>query len=430
MDIALYTLRAVAYAIIQPPLAIVLIGLAIIFYRQNKKTTVMQTMIIGESIDSPLELTLSQVVVGVFAGVIGSLMLSYVGVIFDKNSNVYIIFIISLILMMVKPRFICFSYSGALLGLISICLTAFSSVSPELKDIINVDIVALITLIGVLHFIEGLLVMTDGKRGTIPIFTNKDGKIVGGFAFKRYWALPIAVMIITGVSTSAFGAQTQTPNWWPILKSNTAPDILKNAVISLTAVYGVIGYNAVTFTKSKAQKTIHSGLAIAIYGIILSIVAQLARFGVVGQVSAILFMPIAHDLMLKLQRSYEIKGTPKYVSDENGIMVLEVAPNSPAYQMGIKSGDLLVEVNEKKIEKEEDILNAVKNETKYIVFKVKKAKGYLEDVTYRYISDKKYLGVVFVPRGIPKDSVIVKYENNKFQNVLEKMKEKHKDDDL
>ncbi len=54
MNVTIYTLKSVAYAITEPSLFIVLIILGILFYRQNRKTAIMQKMIIGESINSPL----------------------------------------------------------------------------------------------------------------------------------------------------------------------------------------------------------------------------------------------------------------------------------------------------------------------------------------------------------------------------------------
>jgi hypothetical protein len=82
----------------------------------------MQKMIIGERLSSPLELTISQIVLGIFAGAIGSIILAYCGVIFEGNSGIELIFLISVFLMFWSPRFICFAYSGAALGLISFIL--------------------------------------------------------------------------------------------------------------------------------------------------------------------------------------------------------------------------------------------------------------------------------------------------------------------
>lgn len=59
MDLVMYTLRSVAYVIVEPSLMIMLIILGIIFYSKNRKLVAMQKMIIGEEVNSPLELTLS-----------------------------------------------------------------------------------------------------------------------------------------------------------------------------------------------------------------------------------------------------------------------------------------------------------------------------------------------------------------------------------
>lgn len=440
MDILLYTLRSEAEALLDPGLALVLILLAVMLYRQNTKTTVMQKMIIGERINSPFELTISQIVIGIFAGVAGSIILSYLGVAFDENSAIFLIFIISIIFMFWNPKFICFAYSGGLIGLISILLELISKVYSKtsinlmgtiinLKDIniLKIDVGALMTMVAVLHLVEGILVMIDGKRGTIPVFSNRDNKIIGGFAFKRYWALPIALLLIMNkTDVSGLTEQVATPGWWPLLKIS-ALHFIKDAAIMLTPFYGVIGYNGVTFTRGKSEKTFVSGTALIIYSIALFLVAQLTPLGYFYKIAAVIFAPAAHEFMLYYTRYLEVKGKPKFVSSEDGIMVLEVAPNSPAEEMGIKSGDLLVEVNGKKIDTEQDVLAAAKEVGSFIYFKIKKVTSELKEVSYNKMNSGKRLGIVLVPRNIPGDSIVVKYDEGKFKDVLDKLK--NKDDD-
>ncbi len=87
---------------------------------KNRRVSIMQKMTVGESLNSPLELTLSQLVLGIVAGAIGSIILSSLGIVFNQNSGIELIFMVSLFLVFIKKRFVCFSYSGAILGLISI----------------------------------------------------------------------------------------------------------------------------------------------------------------------------------------------------------------------------------------------------------------------------------------------------------------------
>jgi hypothetical protein len=443
MSILLSTLRAIAYTLTNFDMALVLVILAVILYRQNKKTTVMQKMIIGDSLNSALELTISQIVIGIFAGVLGSIIISFLGVAFDENSAIYLIFLISIFFMFWKPKFICFAYSGAVLGFISLFLELISKAYAGVKlnvfgstlnladvNVLKIDIGGLMTVVAVLHLIEGILVMLDGKRGAIPVFTNRDEKIIGGFALRRNWVLPVALFFIIGNASSAgLTHNVATPGWWPILKSSPLTRMAKDAAVSLFAYYGIIGYSTVTFTRNKDQKVLSSGIGLIIYSIALFSASLLAPLGYIYQLFVVVFAPLAHELMLNVQRYMEVNGTPKYVSSEEGIMVLEVAPNSPAFEMGIKSGDMLLQVNEKKIDNEQDILTAAKEGLNYISFKLKRGLDKLHDVSYNKLSGEKRLGIVFVPKNVPGEELITKFDEDKFKEVFDKAKSEDKDKD-
>ena len=430
MDIVVHTLRTVASAIVDPSNAFILIMIGLIFYNKNKKIAIMQKMIMGESLDSPFELTISQIVIGIIAGVAASLMFTFLGLVFDENSNIYLLFMLSLFFMAFKPRFICFSYSGAVLGLTSLVFKYAAIIlnMPKL-DIINIDILTLMTLVGVLHIVEGSLVMLDGSRGAIPVFTNRDNKIVGGFALKRYWALPIAILILLSSATSDLvaGQSLMTPQWMPTIRGDIVSRILKNSIIASIALYGVIGYSSITFTKTKGKKSLFSGALIMGYGILLTGISQLAVYGVVYQLFILIFAAGFHEAMLQLEKHMELTLKPKFVSSDEGIMVLEVAPRSPAFQMGIQSGDLIVQLNDKKIETEEEMLHIIKGNFNSLSLKIKKPSGEFKDMSYINISGNKRLGIVIVPRELPKDNSIVKMDDESFKDVLEKMKDIDKD---
>ncbi|HEY5561878.1 MAG TPA: PDZ domain-containing protein [Clostridiaceae bacterium] len=442
MNIAIYTVRSVADALLQPYLVIMLILVSIMLFRQNKKTSDMQKLIMGESQNTALELTISQIVIGIIAGTICSLILSYLGVIFLEESAISLIFVLSIVLMFWRPRFICFSYSGAILGLFSIALSAISfsglkqisilgnNINLTGIDFLKIDIVSLVTLIGIIHLVEGFLVIIDGDRGALPVFTNRDEKIIGGFAFQRYWVLPIAVLLLLKSNNAISGSGQDMPLWWPLLKTNIPLKMLIAAGVGLVPFYGVLGYSNITFTMEKKKKTLTSGIIIALYGVLLTLVAQLARLGYAGSIFAVIFMPLAHEALLYAQRHFEINGNPKYVSGEDGIMVLDVSVNSPAHEMGIKSGDKLIEINNQKIVDEEEILKILMEGVNFIWFKIKEANGNLKDVSYNKMNKFKRLGIVFVPKGIPKDTTIIKFSDTKFSDFLDKFKKDNKDDDI
>lgn len=421
MDLILYTLRAVAYAIIEPAHIITLVILGVIFYFKNKKVSMMQRLTLGESINSPLELTLSQISLGIIAGAVASVILALLGVMFNENSGIEFIFLISIVLLFFKKKYMCFSYSSSILGLISILANIFADVTNT-EVYLNIDILSLMTFVGVMHIIEGLLVIVDGSRGAIPVFTNKDNKILGGFAYNRFWALPVAIFIIfSGNSSSVMTTAVETPTWWPILNNKETMLILASTIISAIPFYGVLSYNSITFTKKKKEKTLYSGVGILIYGLILSVVSQLAAYGIVGQIIVITFAPIGHEFMLKIQEKLEKRGKYIYYTDDSGVSVLEVSPYSYFYRDGIRRGDRIIEVNNEKAQSEVDVIKVIKKELREISIKVIRISGEIVDL--KIIPEKNRLGILLVPKMV-QDNKMYKVEENNFKKVLEEMKKK------
>lgn len=430
MNITLYTLRALAELITDPLSLFTMFMLGIVLYRKNKKTTVMQRMITGEIYDSPLELTLSQIVIGIASGVLASMILSYLGILFDQDSLVFLIFFISFILMFINSKFICFSYSASVLGFASLLLSSISKGfnMPGL-DPFKIDVVSLMSAVAILHFIEAIMVMVDGGRGSIPVFSERDGKIVGGFSFQRYWVMPIALFfLITNKSLLTGGASAPLPNWWPLVKPMISEEILKKAAVSLAAFIGVIGYSSVTFTKGKREKLTSSALSILVYSLILFSLSQIARYSIYLQVLVLFFAPFGHEIMLRLGKRSEGIKEPKFVSTEEGIMILQVNVNSVAERMGAKSGDIITEVNGENLKGNDDVIlqNLVVGTTgplNDVILKVIR-NGKTLELTSRFKGEDRRLGLVYVPRSIPKNSKVVKLEENKFSDILHKIKNK------
>ena len=422
MELILYTLRTVAYAIVEPMHIFMLVVLGIMFYTKIKRISIMQKMTIGEMINSPLELTLSQISLGIIAGAIVSVILSMLGIIFNENSGIEVMFMISILLLFIKKRFICFSYSGAVLGAISILSSSLASVTNT-SSYINVNILELMTFVGIMHMLEGILVMFDGGRGAIPVFSNRDEKIVGGFAYNRYWALPVAIFIaITSNISTAVTSSVATPDWWPIINKSQALLMLSSSIISAIPLYGVVSYNSVSFTKRKNVKPVYSGVGILIYGIILTLVSQLAQFGIIGQIIVVIFAPLGHEFMIKIQNKIEKSGQYIYFTDDNGVSVLEVAPTSPAYESGIRRGDKILEVNGEKVLSEVEIFKAVRENFNEISFKVKKITGEIVDLSI--LPKNKKVGMLLVPRMVKVDNAI-SVDNDDFKKVLDEMKKKN-----
>lgn len=421
MELIEYTLRALAHTIADPTLALVLLLLGIFFYRKNRKIAIMQKLMIGERFLSPLELTLSQLVIGILGGCVASVILTLLGIMFNDPSGIQLLFLISFFLMLMKPRYICFSYSGAVLGMVAVISNLIGY-----KTVISIDIFSLLMLIGVLHAIEGILIAIDGSRAAVPVFSEKKGRLVGGFALERYWPLPLVIFIVLNNNLMVSGDAIASPSWWPLLKNGNIA-LLATSVLSAMPIYGVLGYKSITFTKDKRKKALTSGMYTFVYGLILIAVAQFTKFGLAFEFLALIFMPLAHEGMLWIQVYFENKGTAKYMSDEEGLTILDVVPNSIAYKNGIKSGDKILAINGEEIEEYTMLYDFLSKGLKELTLKVKDRHGSIRDVLLNIPNGSRRIGVIVIPKTVPKDDSIVEISEKRFRDILNKLKNKDKD---
>lgn len=421
MDLIIHSLKSIAVAIIEPMHLVMLVVFGIIFYLKNVKIVSIQKMTLGEGLNTPLELTLSQIVLGILAGAIGSIVLSVLGVTFSENSGIEFIFMISILSLFYKKKYISYAYSSAILGVIGISLNIISS-SIGMKLFLNVDILSLMTFVGVMYILEGLLIIVDGNRGAIPVFTKKEDKIVGGFSFSRYWPIPIAILMIFNNSIAGEDSiYSNVASWWPIINNKAVLSLLATAMIASIPLYGIMGYSNVTFTQEKKTKSLRCGSAILVYGISVALVAQLANINIVGQIISIIYTPLAFELIMRYEYRVEKKGQCLYVSDDEGIMVLEVTPNSPAYEVGIKRGDKIIEINGQNIKSEGDIFKAARDCILQVPMKVKNNSGQV--LEYIIQPRNKRLGLLLVPKMVKREDMF-EIKPDDIKNIINELKNK------
>lgn len=425
MDLLRYTMEQVSYAIVEPSYAFILIMMAIVFYMKNKKSAVMEKMILGKNSISAFELTISQIVMGIIGGVLASIALTFLGVTFFDFSNIFIIFIISIGLMFFNPKLVCFSYSGAILGLIS-SMMYFLSLALEKPgiNILKIDVASLIALVAVMHMVEGILVFFDGKRGAIPVFSGRDKKIIGGFAYKRQWILPMILLLMVQATQGLSGqGGVEVPQWWPLVNHRKNVELFLTVTIGALPIFAGLNYSTITFTKSKEKKPRFSGAIIFGYGAFLILLSALGDINPIMDVALLLIMPISHEFMLYIDRNSEKQGKVKYFSTEEGVCVLEVAPNSAAKKLGLKVGDLILEVNNVKVDRDEVVYNALERTPNSISFKVKRNNGEVKELLGKNIPADEKLGFIIVPRNLPNNVSVIKNKEDSFGDIFNKIKE-------
>ncbi|MDO4535862.1 MAG: PDZ domain-containing protein [Clostridium perfringens] len=399
MDLVLATIRSISYAIINPALAVLLLIIALLFYIRNRKINFLQSMVLGERLNSPLELTISQVVIGIIAGTVTSLVLTSLGITFYEDSGIEFLFIISIIVMLYKPRIFSFPYVAAILGILSVVIP-YNSIGQVIQ--IKVDVPNIIILVGVISVIEGILIIIDGRKGYIPVFTNRNGEILGGFIFKRCWSLPIAFFIVLNSINGLSLNNLSISNIYLLIAEKDLVPITTVAILAILPFYSIIGFEAVTFTKNKIRKTISSGFVMIIYGTILFFLSLLSTYGVSLKILSIILMPSIYIIIKYIEKYIEKKSKPLFVSNEEGICILDVVPKSIAFKEGVRGGDKIIAIDGLKPFNEVQILKAIRNKYINTTLKIKNIKGEIKDYVISGESKESRFGIVLVPINIRK----------------------------
>ena len=109
---------------------------------------------------------------GMLIGLMASFLIVIIGITIDYQAILFI-WPLALILMLFNQRYMCFSYAGGIVSLLSL-ITGWP----------KIDVSAIIALIGILHLMESVLIMLDGHRDGVPVWMEHSRfKPVGAYLF-------------------------------------------------------------------------------------------------------------------------------------------------------------------------------------------------------------------------------------------------------
>lgn len=277
--------------------------------------------------------TLAATLFGLAGGLIGSVLIIIIGLPLTGSTSVFmLLLIVAVLLMLINPRFLCLAYAGGIVSLFYI-LTGWPPV----------NIFQLLALIALLHMVESILIFFSGHLGAVPSFFKSGGRIVGGFTLQKFWPIPLVALTVAGYSLSQ-EVQGNMPGWWPLIKPGEEGKTLFFEYALVYVVAG-LGYGDLAIAHNPREKSKLSAFYLAIYSIILLVLAVSSQFLQVLAPVAALFSPLGHELVIYLGKKIELGGKPLYTPSARGIKVLDVLSDSTAWHMGIRSGDVLIAVN-------------------------------------------------------------------------------------
>lgn len=314
---------------------ILIMALVFIFvYRQYAKILQYEQGFFSLKRINPLMETVTSLVYGIGGGMLATMLFILLGVSISDAGVAYL-WLAAILLMLINQRFLCFAYAGSLVSLMAL-ITGF----PQ------IHVATLMALVAILHLVESLLILVNGYHNASPMFfKHKSGKVVGGFALRKFWPMPTIALVAVVMLSSGMDLQSvPMPDWWPIFQPGLeVPEshVMLHILFPLVVALGYSDFVQTELPKTKARRS--AGMLL-VYSLVLLSLAVLANAYSWLAILPVTFAPLGHELVIYMGRRREKENSPIFLGEE-GVMVLAVYPNSPAEQMGLEVGDVIRSIN-------------------------------------------------------------------------------------
>lgn len=342
-QIMYFTLIDIKNILISPFFILLFLIILLQYYQKNKSI-----YNISRKDNSIIWDTLNSTIFGVIGGFITTIAFMYLEVQIVPKDYIYIL-IVAIILSLINPRFMCFAYSGSLVSLYS-----------QLFNKNLVDRQQIMIVVATLHLVESILILINGNSGRSPVYMKHKHDFVGGFNFHRFWPVPFIVFIWDGL-------------------------------IRPIPFMAILSYSDYTYSYPR-RKTIKTGIWMLLYSLLLLYLSRYRFQEYLVPIYAI----VGHEIIIKLNIMIEEKKVPLFKNPKKGLKVISVSYNSVAKDLGIKPGDIVLNINGVELEDEKDIreINMLKNKNVTVdYFSLKR--GIVRRI---YEGKGKTLGILTVPR--------------------------------
>lgn len=375
---------ALLHLLIQPYYYIALIFIVLYYRRQ----VALERKLIHVKLHSWGKETWRTVWSGLAMGLLVSIAAILLGVSLTGTA-VACIWVVSILLSLIRVRYLCFAYSIGVLGIIQFIFSFFPNalqndgfVGNIATTIREMDIPALLVLAALLHMAEALLARWQGAGLATPLFLKgKRGMVVGGYQLQAFWPLPLFLLIPSG-------AGTMDLPWQPLLGGGLG-------IVSLPVI---IGFSEMTQGMLPGRKVARTSGRLLAYSIVLMCLALLAAWWSPLTLLAALAALVLHEGLSWYSALEERSISPIFVHPQRGRKVLAVLPGSPGQELGILPGEILLKVNGLVLTDAAQLHEALRKNPAFCKLEVLNREGeskYLQSPIYD--GDHHQLGIILVP---------------------------------
>lgn len=301
--------------LVNSPQWIILIAAAVMFYIKNVQEASLRKLVLGESENHPLVLTFYQVFYGLVGGFVISLLAGLFQIAFFSYLEVAIIFMLSIFSVTRFSNYVNVGLHGLSVFLLLYLL--------EGRLLSSHDLIQIYLFLGLSMIVQGLIFLASYEGGALPVLFSRKDELRGGFRIERSFMLPSVAAFVTAGGS-----------------------ILGSSLLFLPVLqFFSVKETVMTFGK-KEGRFILSALKI-LFGTVILLLSYFVSYRMEWTYLLLVGMPGLLYLEPLVFRYMEKKRSPRYVSNEEEIMVLEVRENSAAYLAGLRSGDRIYQVDGK-----------------------------------------------------------------------------------
>lgn len=339
---------------------------------------------------SSLRRIVSATMQGFIAGIVGSLLMAGLGLPLTLTPYFLLLLPIAILLSLFNTRYLCFSYSAALLGLINMGILGLNYFGAGISEL-GLNGSGLLALVGVLHLMEAFLIFIDRSDDAIPI-PIKQGKRVGvAFIVRRIWPLPFAMLIMSSMLSPQVNQAISMPSWWPLLEANYFAEAFMYGLLPITAI---IGYNNVAIGTTLMQRRRKTSYSLVLYSIFLISLAILSINSIILQVIGLIAMPVLHEFIILMDQVQEMTQLPAIQAPLKGLKIIQVKKRSPSWYLGLKVEDILLEVDGTILKQSRDLQSVFRgSHGRRVTIKVEKKHGKIKDYEWTVSGGLSKFGV-------------------------------------
>lgn len=324
---------------------------------------------------------------GTAGGFIGSLLLIFLGLNLSQLGLEYL-WPVALGLMLLNLRFLCFAYAGGVVALSSL-----------LFGWPVVDVPQVMVMVAVLHITESFLIAISGYSTMPVVLRRENGQMVGAFNLQNFWPLPLVLMVAVAIpQTQPLAEMLSMPEWWPLLPMKLEAPENQQWIYAMLPVVAALGYGDIAIASKPHIRRRQSALHLAIYSSLLLAVSLLSIQYTWLQYVAALLAPLGHELLIQWDNRRELKGKPRYVPPETGLMILDTLPGSPARLGGMERGDIVLSLGDYPVNSRQELAYAIAYAPATFTVHVQREQQQ-HTLTLSFQQSRRRLGLVTVPEG-------------------------------